>query len=158
MTVNRFWNFETYLDVPPEQEEMYHIRSRKRRKTFDLTNCALFTKTRNCGLKILATITLTFPTLHTNILLYKGQWLLIHSFLMMWSSSANINTVYNLTKMRILFQICPEGAAHSCNWQVGLLIYGGQNDIGGGAANRGGVRSRANVKLISFNNIIVKGF
>ena len=56
MIVNRICMIETYLEVLPESEEMYHIRSSNRQKTFNfdvsstrckiIIDCALFTKTR----------------------------------------------------------------------------------------------------------------
>ena len=150
---------------------MYHIRSSNRQKTFNfnisstrykiIIDCALFTKTRQaCSIfqirhnktnsetvtlsrtktrnrghekfaNMLATITLTFPSSHKNILLFKGKWRFYVQSISWWSYTQ-----------------------HSCIWQVDLLIYRSQNDIGRGASKRGGVRSRANVKLISLNNII----
>ena len=64
----------------------------------------------------------------------------------------------NLCAIYFLVELCTQ---HSWIWQVVLLIYGSQNDIGRGASKRGRVRSRANVKLISVNNttnIIIQRF
>ena len=129
MIVNRICMIETYWEVLPEKEEMYHIRSSNRQKTFNfnvsstrckiIVDCALFTKTRQaCSIckirhnktnsetvtlsrtktrthghekfaKMLPTITLTFPSSHKNVLLYKGKWRIYVQSISWWSCAHN---------------------------------------------------------------------